>query len=532
MQHHQVSLSSTGYFSKLMLDYLAKDSKVKPFYHHHTDHQGFDALMKERTMFDTQRKVLVSALNKQYEQLKGHEHLEVVLENIKALDDEHTFTVTTGHQLCLFTGPLYMIYKIVNTINLAKKLKEEFPDKNFVPVFWMASEDHDFEEVNHIHFEGHKLAWNNTDGGAVGRLSLESMAKVLDELEFRLPTGKRGNWLNNLFRNAYEGHQTLAEANRYLVHHLFGKEGLVIIDGDDVELKRLMVPYFQKELEGISENNVNESNQKISKEGYKVQVNPRDINLFYLRSHYRERITLHENGYETADGKYRFSKPEILEELNLHPERFSPNVILRPLYQEVLLPNLAYIGGGGELAYWLQLKSNFQAFEVPFPILRVRNSVLLMNKRWTRKLEKVKLSLEELFQSYDQLSKMYIQRECQLDDELIPIRDQWNSLLSEMETIATSFDQSLKRSVEALRAKSMKGMLQLEKKMIRSAKRKDDDGLRMINELKEALFPNGGLQERHDNFSSMYLAYGEDYIENLLSSLDPLSDEFSIFFEE
>jgi bacillithiol biosynthesis cysteine-adding enzyme BshC len=414
---------------------------------------------------------------------------------------------------------------------MAKKFKEKYQQNQFVPVFWMASEDHDFEEINHIHFKGHKITWHREMGGAVGQMEVESCAKALESLAFHFPEGKRASYLTDLFTKAYQ-QKNLAEATRYLVNELFGSYGVVIVDGDDAKLKELVAPYFKRELlEGLGEKYVTESSEKLSAMGYKIQVNPRDVNLFYLQKNYRERLTRKESGFATADGKYKFTQEQILAELESYPERFSPNVILRPLYQEVILPNLAYIGGGGELAYWLQMKTMFEAFNVQFPMLRLRNSVGVTPRAISRKVEKLDLAPKQLFKSYHDLSTMLVKRNTDIDEKFSGIRSGWKETLNSWNDFTSDFDPTLQSSVEAERAKILKGLMRLEKKVIRNKKRHEGDKLRMLQEVKNELFPGNGLQERKDNFCKMYLAFGDDFIDEVLKSTRAFENEFTILSE-
>lgn len=531
MQINQVPLTEAGYLKSLMIDYVYENKNIQAFYNRFPSVAAAEAQILEKNKSAVARPVLVEALKEQYKSLPHSSHQESVEENIEILAKETAFSVTTGHQLCLFTGPLYFIYKIANAINMAKELREKYPQNQFVPVFWMASEDHDFEEINHIHFKGHKISWHREMGGAVGRMEVESCAKALEALSLHFPEGNRAAYLMDLFQKAYQ-HKNLAEATRFLVNELFGEFGVVVIDGDDAKLKALVAPHFKRELlEGIGEQYVTESSEKLDKLGYKIQVNPRDVNLFYLRDDYRERITRKESGFATADGKHQFSEKEILNELEFHPERFSPNVILRPLYQEVILPNLAYIGGGGELAYWLEMKSMFKAFNVPFPMLRLRNSVGVTPRAISRKIEKLDFSSQELFQSFHELSTTLVKRNSDIDDQFKNIRNDWKESLEKWNAFTLDFDPTLSSSVGAERAKILNGLMRLEKKVIRNKKRHEGDKLRMLQEVKNELFPGNGLQERKDNFCKMYLAFGDGFIQDVLNATRPFENEFTLLNE-
>ena len=396
MKVTHIPFQQTGFFSKTMSDYLEKKESIQEFYHNFPDLDGFARQIEEKkASFQSEsRTVLVDVLKEQY---KNVDASELTLENITSLQNDNTFTITTGHQLNLFTGPLYFLYKIISTINLCEKLAEKFPKEHFVPVYWMATEDHDFDEINYFNFKGTKVVWNRPDGGAVGRFSTDGLKGVFEEFSKHLGETRNAKYIQSLFENAYLKHENLSEATRYLANELFAKYGLVIVEADDARLKKLFTPIVKDEL--LNQTSFKAVSKTISalEKSYKVQVNPREINQFYLSENSRERI-IEENGqYKVNDTDLVFSEAEILKELDEAPENFSPNVIMRPLYQEVILPNLCYIGGGGELAYWLQLKDYFNTVKIPFPILLLRNSVQVVSEKQAKKLSSLNISYEEIF---------------------------------------------------------------------------------------------------------------------------------------
>ena len=353
-----IPFKKTGFFSKTMLDYLEKNEAIQPFYNNFPHISGFHNQIEEKQkLFRLQsRLVLVDALKSQY---KNFNISKKTSEYIEILKKQNTFTVTTGHQLNLFTGPLYFLYKIISTINLCEELSEKFPEQNFVPIYWMATEDHDFEEINYFNFEGKKVQWNRKDGGPVGRFSTEGLEDVFNVFSNHLGSSKNAEFIRKLFSDGYLKHKNLADATRYIANELFGEFGLVILDGDDADLKQLFNPIVKDELENQTSFNAVSKTIKDLEKNYKIQVTPRELNLFYLGDEFRERIIFEDGIYKVNNTKITFSKAEILKEVDNNPKAFSPNVIMRPLYQEVILPNLCYLGGGGEMAYWLRVKKLF-----------------------------------------------------------------------------------------------------------------------------------------------------------------------------
>lgn len=523
-----IPFSDTNYFSSLICDYLDQKAELQPFYNRFPKVENFKNQIEEKqqSFSDEHRKVLVQALKEQYRSVSSS---GLTNDNIELLGKQTTFTIVTGHQLNLFTGPLYFLYKIISTINLTKDLKEKYPKYDFVPVYWMATEDHDFDEINYFNLFGKKIQWNRDDGGAVGVFDTKELDKVFEVFSSEIGLGKNAERLKVLFEEAYIKHNNLAEATRYLANELFQDYGLVIIDGNDKALKRIFIPYVEKELiYKTTYNSVLPKTRKLEAEGYKVQVNPREINLFYLGDKLRERIVEREGKYFVNETNITWSKSEILKELSEFPERFSPNVMMRPLYQEVILPNLCYIGGGGELAYWFELKDYFKEVQVPFPMLLLRNSVLIQTVKQAEKIKKLKVSDTELFLKQHELINRKVRRISNIDINFDPQRKYLTEQFLGMYKLAEQTDVTFLNAVKAQEIKQLKGLDVLEKRLLKAQRRKLSDHVKRLTEIQNELFPNHSLQERNTNFSEMYLEYGEDLIPILVEHLDPLQGEFLV----
>ena len=456
-----IPFKETNYFSDFICDYLAEKRELKDFYHRFPKLENFEAQIKEKNRsFSAQSRTVLSNTVKQ--QYKNFNLSRVTSKNIESLNLENTFTVTTGHQLNLFTGPLYFLYKIISTINLTKQLKETYPKYNFVPIYWMASEDHDFDEINYFNFRGKKIQWNSNQTGAVGHFNTEGLDAVFSVISLEFGEGKNAEQLKTWFKEGYLKHSNLADATRYLANELFGEYGLVIIDADDRELKRLFIPQMTKEmLEQTAFKTVSETNKKLEDLELKIQVNPREINLFYIKEGLRERIVETDGTYSVLDSDISWSENELIAHLKEMPERFSPNVIMRPLYQEVILPNLCYIGGGGEMIYWLQLKSNFEAQNVTFPILLLRNSALIKTTKQAEKLEKLNISNKDLFLDRHAFINKKVRKISNIDidfsDQIAHLESQFKSLFD----LAEQTDKSFIGAVKAQEVKQLKGLKNL-----------------------------------------------------------------------
>ena len=527
MKVTQIPFQKTGFFSKTMLDYLEQEEAIRPFYNNDPTKDGFKQQLeeKEASFPKEHREVLLSALQNQYANIEVSSQTQ---ENMDSLLQTNTFTVTTGHQLNLFTGPLYFLYKIFSTINLAEELRVQFPKHAFVPVYWMATEDHDFDEINYFNFKEKKVQWKRDNAGAVGHFSTKGLKSVFEAFSQQLGTSRNAAFLKNLFEQGYLHHNTLAEATRYIANELFASYGLVIVDGDDASLKSLYAPIVAKELtEQVSFKSVSNTISALEKQ-YKIQVNPREINQFYLSDASRERIVKEGNHYRIHNTTTSFSEKEILAHLKESPEKFSPNVIMRPVYQEAILPNLAYIGGGGELAYWLQLKAYFKQVQLPFPILILRNSVQIISSKQQQKLDALNISIEEMFLKKDSLLKKKVNENSDIEFNFSDAQTLLEQQFMALRRVANETDASFLGAVLAQEKKQLNGLKNLENRLLRAEKRGQKDLVFRISQIKEQLFPNQSLEERQRNFSEYYLEYGDAFLETLKSALKPLDFEFTV----
>lgn len=527
MKATYINYSDTHSFSPAVISYVENDPKLAPFISQQPTIEGFTALLKEKKA-TCNRELLATVLKEQYIRSKSLIPNPKVSVNIELLRDESTYTITTGHQLNIFTGPLYFIYKIVTAINLAATLKARFPGKNFVPVYWMATEDHDFAEINHTSVNGKKLQWNLDAHGATGRLPTESIWAALNAYREALGISANAQELNSLVNTAYSKHDTLAAATRYLVNGLFGDHGLVIIDADDARLKKQFASVIEQDIIGQhSFREIEKSSSALQKAGFDTQVNAREINFFYMTDGLRERIT-HENGnWYVLNSSIQFSEEELKKEIAGHPERFSPNVVMRPLYQEIILPNIAYVGGGAEVVYWLQLKGNFNHYGIDFPILILRNSALLGDETLSSKVNRLNLSFTDIFRSAQDLKKEWVMKN---SEHRLNLDAEWSELgpiFDKMKERTRKIDPTLVPSSEAVRARLHKQLLNLEKKMLKAEKRNHDSSLSQIDNIKEKYFP-GGLQERSQNFGAFYVKYGPELISELVAHFKPLDFKFTI----
>lgn len=529
-----IDYKETGYFSQTVIDYLEDKPELRSFYSFRPDWNGFKTLLQNKKVI-ADRSLLATALTKQYQPISPFtsHYSQKVQRNIDLLKSPNTYTITTGHQLNIFAGPLYFIYKIVTAIKLAGQLKERFPDNNFIPVYWMASEDHDFAEINYTDIGGKKVHWWYEASGATGRINPVTMRQALNQYKGVLGLDHHASELAEIVETAYTKFDRLADATRYLVNALFGQYGLVIIDADDHALKKQFARIIEEDIiEQHSSKNIEATNERLKKLHVHVQVNPREINFFYLSDGLRERIIFEDGTYKVLNTEISFTKEELQKEISSKPEHFSPNVVMRPLYQEYILPNIAYVGGGAEVVYWLELKSNFEHYNVDFPILILRNSGLVIPKQPASKIARMELPLSELFKSSEAIKTNWIK---QHSDHELSLKEEWHDLQQILEKIklrSSKIDPTLVQSTSAVQARLEHAIDNLEKKLIRAEKKNYQTRLEQIDHIKAELFPKDSLQERSENFGMFYVKWGHSFIDELIRNFEPLDFKFTVLTEK
>lgn len=498
MQKQSFSFTEFNFSSQLIRDLVEGKTDVKPFVQDFFSKNEVVNQIQRKIFTTEQRTILVNSLQQQN---KNTLLSELSLQNIELLKQKNTFTITTGHQLNLMTGSLYSIYKILQVIIWSEKLNKSQPNYNFVPLFWMATEDHDFEEINHIHLFNNKIEWvkENQENYIAGAITTDENFEqhvtqpILELFNNDDVRNKVENYLS------YYKNSNLATATRGLLNDLFGEYGLIILDGNDKALKQQFVPVVEKELQTqITHSIVSRTNKKLSDLGYHNQVFLRESNLFYIENNkVRHRIVKTNTAFE-INGQAK-TKSELIEELIKFPERFSPNALLRPVYQETVLPNLCYFGGGGEIAYWLQLKDLFDDLNLTFPLLRVRDSYVLLNNKQFNQLDELELSVLDLKQNYDDLIKEYIKthtsKELTLEHEKIALNQIKTSIINK----TNSKDVGLTRFIESEVVKMNHQLEKIEKKILQNEKKNQEQVLKQIKRLRDKIYPNNGFQERYEN---------------------------------
>jgi bacillithiol synthase len=519
---HTIPFSDTEMLPELVQDYIDGKCAWLTGYEHHN---AFESVIAARSAKKFEhRQLLVDILKKQMTTLSGSQQA-----NLEKLSSDATFTVTTGHQLNLFTGPLYFIYKILTTVKLAEELNAKYKDKHFVPLYWMASEDHDLQEVNHAFVFGKKIEWKTEQKGAVGRMLCDGVEQAIEELQSIAGVSTEAEKLVELLKQSYKAGTTMAGATRHLVNELFKETGLIILDADDSKLKEIFFPIMKDDMEkNTAYRLVNETIRELEKKSYDIQVRPRQVNVFCLGNNFRERFYKEE---DSAALKVMAHENENILIDKLPYNCFSPNVILRTLYQETILPNIAYVGGPAEIAYWLELKSTFDYYNTSYPVLVLRNSAMILDADAVAKLKKLNLQPPDLFLSADALAKNYVlahDHQFSITEEAKQIESAFDSLKQKIGEI----DSTLMASADAEKVRQLNALKALEEKAIRAAKKRHETAVAQIQKLKARFFPENKLHERTDNFIPYYLKYGKAFFEVLKDSFEMPTKEIVVLKED
>ena len=521
-----IPFSSTHVFSKLINDYLEGKGTALDFVQYAPNLEGYRAAIEGRKKHPINRGLLFDVLTKQYANLPQE---NAVNNQIALLKKDNTFVVTTAHQPNLFTGPLYFFYKIIHAIQLAASLKAAFPECNFVPVYYMGSEDADLDEVGSFNLDLKNYQWVTKQSGAIGRMQVDdALLILLKQLESYWTILPQGQKALEVLKEAYQKGKTISEATLSFVHAFFGAKGLLVLQPDDAALKAAFIPVMEKELlTGFSHQAIQPTIAALSKD-YHVQSEGRAINLFYLKDNLRARIEKQGDQYIVVDSAIQFTEAEIIAALHQHPERFSPNVILRGVFQETILPGVVFVGGGGELAYWMELKNVFQAVGVHYPLLQLRNSFLLMSQKQAEQWSAMQFEEQDLFKPILELEIAYVKKHTNTKLDLQDQLNHLSSLYTNIKNQVVQVDASLGAHTENLAKQANAKLVALEKKMLRAERRKQAVDIQRIHRIKKELFPQANLQEREAHFSKWVGHYDLSWIDTIMEHSKGLASRFRI----
>jgi bacillithiol synthase len=528
MTHTFIPYDKVNQIAYKDLFYIDQPEKLSEFYSYSPDLQGLIEATQARKKSPVNRPLLVEVLKRHYTQTSV---TDKQMSNIENLLNENTFTVVTAHQPCLLTGPAYYFYKIFSTVQLCTILKGAMPDCDFVPVFISGSEDHDFEETNHLQMFGKRIEWQTEQRGPVGRFNTDGLEASINEFLSLLGNRPAAASISEMINNAFIESAQYNEFVFKLLNELFGKYGLIVLNMDDRALKSAFIPIMQKELtERPSEKLVWETQEALLEFQYKPQAYPRDINLFYMQDQSRERIYFENNTYCINNTDIRFTEAEITGILHKYPERFSPNVVLRPVYQEFTLPDIAYIGGGGENAYWLERKRQFEYFGVFYPVIIRRNSALFITHGQWKQMQKLGLNETDIFKEEHEIITSYLESASEADFHLNSESEGIKNIFASIAAKSMHIDPTLEHTILGEGIKMIKHIESIEAKLKKALKQKEEISVNQIHNLKGKLFPANNLQERTENFFQVIATDGFEIMDNVMDKFNPLDRRFLIFF--
>lgn len=522
---NRINIAEITGTSLIIKDYLNAKESLASYYHQPLSFENLLKQAREKSAHFPYRKELVEELHMQLKNLSITPQQQ---ENLTKLSQNNTVTITTGHQLNLMTGPLYFIYKILQVIKLCNTLNQKQKEYNFVPVFWMATEDHDFKEINHFYTQNKKYEWKGEYSDFVGEIPTEELKGVLAGYYEALKYFPNGKELRAFIEQSYFSQTNLADATRCLVHELFKDYGLLCIDGNCKSLKKLFVPFVEKDIKEQESYQIISESIKGLKPSYKIQVNPRKINFFYHENQVRNRIDETNGKYYILGTCKNFTQKEILEELKENPQKFSPNALMRPVYQEVILPNVAYVGGNAEIAYWLELKKYFDTQNLPFPILIPRNSFLLINESQEKKMNKFHWTGKNLFLPKEDIIHSMVQKKLTVKIDFHKYEERIHHIFSDLLKESEYTDPSWKNMILAQQKKQLNGLNKINKRFYKAERLKNHELISNFEKLYSEIFPNGTWQERRENFSYYYSIYGKKFIALLYEAINEFESVINI----
>jgi bacillithiol synthase len=524
--------------SQLFCDYSAlKDDALHYFFGSFADRNAYEVQLDILSRRRYAREKLCNVLDKQNAVYFAGKQ---TFENIQRLGSSQTFCVFTGQQVGLFTGPLYTLYKALTTVHLAQWLKDEFPAYDFVPVFWLETEDHDLDEANHTGFidkqndffigrYGEEENPENRNLFPVGGLTFDArIEETILAVASRLQPSEYTESVLALLRSCYREGNTFAKAFAQMFFKMFPSTGIVFVDPSDPELKQIAAPVFLQELETFpttGEEIIKRSAEL--EERYHAQVKPRAINLFYLHKGARHAIEPSDYGFFLRGSRQRFTKDELLEIANTTPENFSPNVLLRPIVQDFIFPTVAYVSGPAETAYFAQLQPVYDHFQIPMPIIFPRASLTIVEKKIQKLFNKFSLQLETVFDSpqeifsgifHDQESESFLQ-------DFDVLRNEISSRVERLSALAAAANDNLVNPAKATAQNIMQLLSTFGEKLKQSEMEKHGIILRQLEKMQVYLSPEGKPQERQVNIITYLNRYGMDILKLIDEACLPFPSE-------
>lgn len=523
-------------FGKLFCDYTSQLPQINEFFKFDPfDSNSFDKRTNKKSSLENRvgLKDVLLAYN-------GDDIHPVAKANIQHLtEDESSSAVITGQQLTIVGGPLFTLYKIITAISVARREQERL-GKVVVPVFWLADEDHDFPEIAKIGLpKGNdwltaELAESHEPGTPAGSIKLdENWDPVYNAINAALNDSDFKEEVMHKVTSAYKSGQTHGLAFAHLISSLFSRFGLVVIGSVLPEAREYLKKDIIKLLGRTEEmyEALESQSQKLERL-YHRQATVSASNWFMIDDSGARRKLSYEDGTWSYD-ENKWTTSELIDLLEQNPNSLSPNVFMRPLLQDCLLPTLAYVGGPGEIAYYAQMKTLYEAAGMQMPIILPRFSATIIESNIARNLDELPFMLTDYSQRIEDLEKQYIDKSNKLDIQ--SLANEWINKLGELADSHTeqieAFDTSLLGTLVRTKQDQINAVNNMRQKLIRSAKNQEEVQLKRIQKVQLMLFPNRNLQERE--LASLYVLnkYGEGILDELLNHLEGRSPNFHYLIE-
>ncbi len=516
----------------LFLDYLYEFDNVAKFYNKNfrDENTYYDHFEKLSNFNRDHRQNVANIILEQY---KNDIPSKKTAVNIESLKKNNTIAVVTGQQLGLFGGPLYTLYKSITAIKLTASLKEKYHQFNFVPVFWLEGDDHDYDEVRTVGLidssnQSIKLSY---DDGKLGEFNRGSVAdikfeteinNVFSEIEEKLRSTEFTPAILQKLKSFYSEGSTFSEAFRKLIFEIFDSYGLVILNPQDLKVKELLKPLFKKEIENFSEHSISVLQRSAEVEDlYHAQVKIKPINLFTHIDGGRYSIEPGENEFRLKGKRLKYTKDELLNQIENYPENFSPNVLLRPICQDYLLPTGFYIGGPSEISYFAQVIPLYEKFGLEQPFIYPRAAATILEKNLDEIISKFNLNFSDLLLDEKELIEKVLSTISSFDltNLFTEAENEVTKLMKSLERKLNEVDPTLPDLVEKTEGRMIQGLNQLKGKAEKAESLRFDSSIRQIKKVRNIVYPNDNLQERELNFYYLVNKYGWEILKWLFDEI-------------
>ena len=520
--------------TRLMEDYSFHYDRIQNFFEYNP--YQLDSWKQRCNWLDrhplTHRAELVEGL-RTYNERIGNTPL--ALSNVEKLSKQEAVVIIGGQQAGLMTGPMLVIHKAFTILKLAETMSEDL-NRDVIPVFWIASEDHDYEEVNHTFVQSSneiqqvKLSWIPNRKASVGDLQIpnEFFESAVEQYFSRLPDSPYKGELKEQLKAFAHSSDTLSDFFAKMMSWLFGDKGLVLVDSADSFIRKLQKPIMREFLSTDFTSTLKATEGQLLSSGYHSQVHLADNSVHLFLKHEEERKLLVRKGnvLSTKDEVAQYPTEELIGLVTNQPDLFSSNVISRPIMQESLFPVLGFVGGPGEIAYWAQLKSVFHHFDMQMPVVYPRLTFTIIERHIEKYMNKFNVSFQEACYQWDVRKNLWLMEQLNgdVDQQFVDFAEQLKEVYDSFTTQLESREPGLKNLISSNRERILAHVDFLYRKTKESNEDRHYYGLSQWEQIRDALMPLEKPQERVYNIWGYLNQYGMDLLDDLFQqniSLNP-----------